>query len=102
MLQLPVGREASLGESTPQYERHRPERTLLYQRVEEYYPVFEAQWAFDGRVLPDYVRREFEEHLKCGCLEHGFYRVRCESCHEERLLALSCEKRGFCPSRMVW
>jgi hypothetical protein len=52
--------------------------------------------------LADYVRREFEEYLKCGCLEHGFYRVRYESCHEERLLALSCKKRGFCPSRMVW
>ena len=61
-------------------------------------PVFEKQWAAQGKVLPDYVRREFEEYLKCGCLEHGFYRVRCESCHEERLLAFSCKKRGFCPS----
>ena len=84
------------------YERHRPERILLYQLIEEHYPVFETQWAAQGRVLADYVRREFEEYLKCGCLEHGFYRVRYESCHEERLLALSCKKRGFCPSRMVW
>ena len=98
MLQLPVGREASSGDGVSRYERHRPERTLLYQLIEEYYPVFETQWAAEGRVLPDYVRREFEEYLKCGCLEHGFYRVRCESCHEERLLALSCKKRGFCPS----
>ena len=64
MLQLPVGREAGLGESTPQYERHRPERTLLYQLIEEHYPTFEAQWAAEGRVLPDYVRRKFEEYLK--------------------------------------
>jgi hypothetical protein len=90
MLQLPIGREASLCAGSVRYERHRPERTLLYQLVEEYYPAFETQWAVEGRVLPDYVRREFEEYLKCGCLEYGFYRVRCESCHEERLLALVC------------
>jgi len=34
MLQLPAGREASRGECAPQYERHRPEQTLLYQLVE--------------------------------------------------------------------
>ena len=61
MLQLPAGREASRGERAPRYERHRPERTLLYQLIEEYYPVFETQWAAEGRVLPDYVRQEFDE-----------------------------------------
>ena len=75
-----------------------PVRTVLYQLIEEYYPVFETQWVAEGRGLSDYVRREFEDYLKCGCLEPGFYSVRCESCHEERLLALSCKKRGFCPS----
>ena len=38
MLQLPAGKEASLGEGAPQYVRHRPERTLLYQLIEEYFP----------------------------------------------------------------
>jgi hypothetical protein len=64
MLQLPAGREASQDAGRVLYERHRPERTLLYQLVEEYYPGFEVQWAAEGRVLPDYVRREFEEYLK--------------------------------------
>jgi len=27
-----------------------------------------------------------------------FSRVRCETCHEERLVAFSCKRRGFCPS----
>ena len=31
-------------------------------------------------------------------LEHGFLRVRCESCHAEMLVAFSCKRRGFCPS----
>jgi hypothetical protein len=36
--------------------------------------------------------------LKCGRLEEGFLRVRCASCHAEKLVAFSCKKRGFCPS----
>jgi hypothetical protein len=52
----------------------------------------------EGRVLPDYVRREFDEYLKCGCLEHDFLRVQCESCLTEYLVAFSCKRRGFCPS----
>ena len=54
MLQLPAGGEASQG--SVRYERHRPERTLLYQLVEEYYPAFEAQWAAEGKELPGYVQ----------------------------------------------
>ena len=89
MLQLPAGREASRGERAPQYESHRPEQTLLYQLIEEYYPAFEAQWAAEGRVLPDYARQEYEECLKCGRLEHGFLRVRYDTCHAECLVAFS-------------
>jgi ribosomal protein S27E len=54
--------------------------------------------AQQDKDLPKYVRSEFEEYLKCGCLEHGFLRVRCEICHHERLVAFSCTRRGFCPS----
>ncbi len=51
-----------------------------------------------GRHLPSYVVRKFEDYLKCGRLEHGFLRVRCEPCHHEKLVAFSCKRRGFCPS----
>ena len=54
--------------------------------------------AAQGRPLPDYIQREFEDYLKCGRLEHGFLRVRCTSCHQEQLVAFSCKRRGFCPS----
>ncbi|HAM5448884.1 TPA: hypothetical protein IB091_005001, partial [Escherichia coli] len=43
--------------------------------------------AEQGKELPGYVQREFEEFLQCGRLEHGFLRVRCESCHAEHLVA---------------
>ena len=98
MLPLPAGREASPGVGAPVYERHRPERTLLYQLVDTYYPALRAHLAAQGRELPGYVEREFEDYLKCGRLEHGFLRVRCDSCHAEHLVAFSCKRRGFCPS----
>ena len=44
---------------------------LLYQIVDEYYPAFAALMADQGRELPGYVQREFEEFLKCGRLEHA-------------------------------
>ena len=80
------------------YQRHQPEQTLLYRLIEQYSPQFTAQLSEQGKVLPDHVQREFEEYLKCGRLEEGFLRVRCESCHAEHLVAFSCKRRGFCPS----
>jgi len=82
----------------PGYARHRPEATLLYQLVERYYPEFVATREAAGRLLPRYVQEEFEAYLKCGCLKHGFLRVRCEDCRAEKLVAFSCKRRGFCPS----
>jgi len=96
MLQLLAGKDA--GDGAVRFRRHRPEQTLLYQLIEQYYPEFEMQWAAEGRLLPNYVRREFNEYLKCGRLEHGFLRVQCEACHAEHVVAFSCKRRGFCPS----
>ncbi len=58
MLPLPAGREASAGEGAVRYARHRPERTLLYQLVKEYYPAFVSAMAAQGTALPAYVQRE--------------------------------------------
>ena len=89
-----AGRDVDAG----RYQRHWPEQTLLYQIVDEYFPAFAAHLEEQGRELPGYVQREFEDYLRCGRLEHGFLRVRCESCHAEHLVAFSCKRRGFCPS----
>lgn len=72
------------------YRRHQPEKTLLYQLVEQHWPPFQTMLEAQGKRLPGYVIREFDEYLKCGRLEHGFLRVRCESCHHEKLVALVC------------
>jgi ribosomal protein S27E len=82
----------------PGYGRHRPEATLLYQRVQQHYPAFRELRGEAGRPLPAFVQEEFEAYLKCGRLEEGFLRVPCDQCHAEKLVAFSCKKRGFCPS----
>ena len=94
---LAAGTAERAGGTAP-YQRHRPEHTLLYQIVEQHYPAFVAHMAEQERPLPDYVQQEFEDYLRCGRLEHGFLRVRCDTCHAEHLVAFSCKRRGFCPS----
>ncbi|MCP5348593.1 MAG: transposase [Pseudomonadales bacterium] len=84
--------------SPSRYQRHQPEKTLLYRIVEQHYPAFLAHLEAEGRTLPEHVRQEFTDYLRCGRLEHGFLRVRCESCNHEKLVAFSCKRRGFCPS----
>jgi hypothetical protein len=87
---LSAGRDASSGVGVPPYARHRPERTLLYQLVAEYYTAFKAHLAARATALPGYVEQEFEDYLQCGRLEHGLLRGCCDSCHAERLVAFSC------------
>jgi hypothetical protein len=65
----------------PGYRRHRPEATLPYQLVQQHYPAFRELRAEAGRPLPEFVQQEFEAYLKCGRLEEGFLRVRCDDCH---------------------
>jgi hypothetical protein len=48
--------------------------------------------------LPAFVHDEFERYLDCGLLTRGFALLKCQTCHEQRLVAFSCKGRGFCPS----
>ena len=82
----------------PRYERHRPEQTPLYALVEEHFPRFLQRLEAEGVSLPDFVIEEFKAYLKCGRLEYGFLRVKCDACRNETLVAFSCKRRGFCPS----
>ena len=42
--------------------------------------------------------KEFEACLKCGRIECGFLRAKCDACRHEKLVAYSCKRQGFCPS----
>ncbi len=80
------------------YARHRPEDTVLYQIVEQQLGLFFDSLSEQGASLPGFVRKEFEAYLRCGRLEHGFVRAKCEGCRYEHLVPFSCKRRGFCPS----
>jgi len=81
------------------YERHRPEDTLLYKTVQAHWRTFLAEVSGGAEpVLPRFVLEEVEAFLKCGILAHGFLRVVCDECHDNRLVAFSCKRRGFCGS----
>lgn len=67
---------STTGSAAAAHVRHRPEHSLLYQIIEQYYPFLLAHLAASGRTLPHHVRREFEDYLKCGRLEYDFLRVR--------------------------
>jgi hypothetical protein len=63
-----AARMASRDADAGLYQRHRPKQTLLYRIVEEYYPVFTIHLAEQGRELPGYVQREFEDYFNCSRL----------------------------------
>ena len=68
-----AARTASRDRDTGRYQSHRPEQTLLYQIVDEYYPAFAALMAEQGKELPGYVQREFENFSNAGGWSMAFY-----------------------------
>ena len=88
----------SLRSNASGYRRHKPEETLLYKVVQENLATVFQDLEFEEKRLPAFVREEFDAFLDCGILSKGFLRLRCEKCGNEKLVAFSCKKRGFCPS----
>jgi ribosomal protein S27E len=76
----------------------RPEETSLYPLIEANLDAFLEHLRERDAPLPRFVVDEFREYLRCGRLEHGFVRVKCDGCRHEHLVAFSCKCRGFCPS----
>jgi hypothetical protein len=51
-----------------------------------------------GADLPQFVKDEFDAYLECGILAFGFLRLRCGDCGDDKLVAFSRKRWGFCPS----
>ena len=81
------------------YARRDPRLTPCYKIFQEELQTFLTEREAENRPVPDFVKREFDAYLKCGILEYGFLRLHCDSCDIEKIVAFSCKKRGFCPSR---
>ena len=60
MSPITMAGNAYVGFGCYRYQRHQPEKTLLCQLVSIYYPAFTEYLAREGKLLPDYVQREFE------------------------------------------
>ena len=61
-------------------------KTLLYKLIQENLLNFYQQMDRDyEKGIPCFVRKEFDEFLKCGVLAHGGLRVQCTSCKHEKL-----------------
>src|SRR5437899_2245918 len=82
------------------YRPRDAERSVLHAVVRTHLETFlrEAAHRGEGAGLPQFVEQEFREFLTCGVLAHGFVRLRCDTCAEERLVPFSCKGAGFCPS----
>ena len=84
--------------SSHRYQRHQPENTSLYPIVERHLSPMRDELQRHEAPLPRFVLTEFQDYLRCGQLEYGFVRVKCNGCRHEHLVAFSCKRRGFCPS----
>ena len=72
-------------------------------RHEAHYPAFRATRDARGSGAATAAARAggvrgLPQMRPSGSLEEGFLRVRCERYHAEKLVALSCKRRGVCPS----
>lgn len=81
-----------------EYTPRRPQDTLLYRTVRDELEPFLDRARQRDRPAPPFIEQELRAFLRCGVLEHGFLRLRCDECHLERLVPFSCKRRGFCPS----
>ena len=64
-------------------------QTSLSRAVQEHLETFLAQAESAAARVPAFVKRAFDDDLKCGILSHGFARLRCRECGDESLTAFS-------------
>ncbi len=85
----------------PEYRARRPERTDLYRLLIDH---LETSWPSDrmgpipARVSAAGGQGGARELPRVRGLALGFARLCCGRCRKEKLLALSCHRRGICPS----
>ena len=80
------------------YMRRVPQETSLYKAVSQYFDPFVKDLEATGKSLPSFIKKTFNQYLKCGHLIYGSVRLYCYNCRNSRLVPFSCKRRGFCPS----
>lgn len=67
----------------------------MQQHAAIFIPYTEAS---TGAELSRFINDESDAFFECGILAHAVLRLRCGGCSNDKLLAFSCKRRGFCPS----
>ena len=75
------------------YARREPEKTALFQVIQQHLLTFEQQWTdhADGRTLPKFVLDELHGFMACGILGRGLAHLYCEACGQHHVVAFSCK-----------
>ena len=81
-----------------EYLPRKPEETVLYRVIAAQLETFLARQQERERPTPKFVEQEFRSFLDCGIPVYGFLRLHCDDCGQDRILAFSCKRRGWCPS----
>ena len=77
---------------TREYQRRKPEDTVLYEVVREHMmEMFRRaeERSPNGEGLPRYVKQAFTGYLDCGVLSKGFLRIRCPDCAYDTVVGFS-------------
>jgi len=74
-----------------------PTGSALHAVLREHLETFVAERERADAPLPRFVTDELRGALDCGVLAKGCAHFRCEGCGLDRVVALSCKGRGFCP-----
>ena len=89
---LPIGALANA------YEPRCADEDLVYGVVAAELDGFLAEAEARGHPPPFFVESTFRDFLICGVPEHGFLRMHCDQCGNDRIVAFSCKRRGVCNS----
>jgi len=74
-----------------------PQETTLHRIVREHLEDFLAVRERAGTPMARFAVDELRAFLKCGVLGYGAACFSCSHCGRGRMVALSCQGRGFCP-----
>src|SRR5450759_1938026 len=71
----------------PVYTRRPPEKSALYQVMQQHLLTFEQEWTDEasGRTLPKFVTEELHKYLDCGILARGFAHLYCDACRQHHV-----------------
>ena len=91
----------TLPNKSSSYRRRQPERTPLYQAINQHLSGLAQRLHHEGKTLPNFVHRTFASYINCGQLKNGFSRLYRKNYQYNRLVTFSCKRRGICPSCMA-